>query len=185
MLLFICFSIWLCLSLVLIIASIIKAKDKVSGFASWIAATLAVSISYDHIRNAEMISSFTFFMLLFVGCALIILLSQFYFWLFLRCRHQWNGCTCEKCGATRDEQHDLDGCTCRRCEKVQHDLDNCKCKRCGAIVHDGCVCSRCGEGQHDWQETGHLYHDVAGGHGGSTIYYTCTICNESKTETGY
>ena len=29
--------------------------------------------------------------------------------------HDWNGCICEQCGKTRDQQHVWDGCECRRC----------------------------------------------------------------------
>jgi hypothetical protein len=31
--------------------------------------------------------------------------------------HQWNGCKCDRCGKTRDEQHDWDGAHCKICSK--------------------------------------------------------------------
>ena len=31
--------------------------------------------------------------------------------------HKWNGCKCDKCGKTRDEQHDWKKDTCKKCEK--------------------------------------------------------------------
>lgn len=84
--------------------------------------------------------------------------------------HKWNGCTCEKCGATRNQFHDfqlVDGkCEekCSRCGKTQsisheYKLEDgkCieKCVRCGKErnvshsyepVKDECLerCSRCG-----------------------------------------
>ncbi len=67
--------------------------------------------------------------------------------------HKWNGCKCERCGVTRDEQHDWDGCKCRRCGKVrdeQHDWNGCICLRCGQKRDEqhkwnGFVCSLCGK----------------------------------------
>lgn len=79
--------------------------------------------------------------------------------------HKWTGCKCERCGETRDEQHDWDFCKgrCKRCGKTQaeqHDWKNCKCTRCGKVRderHDWdlCkgICKLCGKtqlGQHDW-----------------------------------
>ena len=58
--------------------------------------------------------------------------------------HKWNGCKCEKCGKTRNEQHDWDWCKgkCKRCDAtrpVQHDEGyekgemNYTCTRCGQV----------------------------------------------------
>lgn len=66
--------------------------------------------------------------------------------------HKWNGCTCERCGQTRNEGHDfmpVEG-ACRI-----------KCAVCGkerSIEHawQGCTCSRCGQTRatgHDYQVT--------------------------------
>lgn len=55
--------------------------------------------------------------------------------------HQWNGCRCDRCGATRDEGHKfilLEGKCVERCNvcgkerNTEHKWDNvCKCKHCG------------------------------------------------------
>jgi hypothetical protein len=48
--------------------------------------------------------------------------------------HKWNGCKCEKCEKTRDEQHDWDGCKCKRCGKTRdesHKQKNGICSVCG------------------------------------------------------
>ncbi|MDR0333690.1 MAG: hypothetical protein LBI15_09525 [Dysgonamonadaceae bacterium] len=97
--------------------------------------------------------------------------------------HDWDGCKCFRCGKVRDEQHDWEGCICNRCGKDRHDWGDCECKRCGK-VHDwiGCKCIRCGQEHHDWGEGGAHYHDVAGGHGGCTIYYYCNKCGAMKSE---
>lgn len=73
--------------------------------------------------------------------------------------HDWDGCTCKRCGKTRE--HDWDGCKCKRCEKArdeQHVWDGCKCKRCGNTRDeqhdwDGCKCKNCEktrDEQHSW-----------------------------------
>ena len=49
--------------------------------------------------------------------------------------HQWNGCKCEKCGKTRDENHNWDGCKCTVCgatRNMEHAWQNGVCPRCGA-----------------------------------------------------
>ena len=54
--------------------------------------------------------------------------------------HKWKGCKCEKCGKTRDIEHNyvaIDGkCVkkCINCGKsiVDHDWGGLECKRCGA-----------------------------------------------------
>ncbi|MDB4303731.1 tetratricopeptide repeat protein [Desulfosarcina sp.] len=33
--------------------------------------------------------------------------------------HKWDGCTCEKCGEARDQDHDWDYCKCRKCGRVR------------------------------------------------------------------
>lgn len=78
--------------------------------------------------------------------------------------HDWDGCTCRRCGAKRDEAHDWNGCKCRRCRKTRdegHDWDVCICRRCGKTrdeAHDwnGCKCRHCGETRdegHQWAIT--------------------------------
>ena len=67
--------------------------------------------------------------------------------------HKWNGCKCERCSETRDEQHDWDGCKCSRCGKLQdeqHSWSGCRCSRCGHmrdVLHNwnGCRCHLCGK----------------------------------------
>ncbi len=47
--------------------------------------------------------------------------------------HKWNGCKCERCGETRDEQHDWGGCRCIKCGKnrdEQHNWDGLNCSVC-------------------------------------------------------
>lgn len=66
--------------------------------------------------------------------------------------HDWGGCTCRRCGKTRDEEHDWKGCKCRRCGKTrdeEHDWDRCICRRCGETRDDGHqwvveICEQCG-----------------------------------------
>ncbi|MDR0652116.1 MAG: hypothetical protein LBG12_02300 [Synergistaceae bacterium] len=58
--------------------------------------------------------------------------------------HKWNGCKCEHCGETRDEQHDWDGCKCSRCGKARDKQHN----YVLALSNDGfCeeVCTQCGK----------------------------------------
>ncbi len=69
--------------------------------------------------------------------------------------HKWDGCTCRKCGKTRDQQHDFQPVP-NKCEE--------KCSRCGKIrprdhkfsmMKDKCFekCERCGElrEKHDYK----------------------------------
>lgn len=82
------------------------------------------------------------------------------------CEHSWNGCVCNICDKTRDEQHNWNGCKCSRCGKTrdeQHDWDSKKsrCKVCDkkcSHTWDGCICSICGatafhadREKHDWR----------------------------------
>lgn len=77
--------------------------------------------------------------------------------------HKWNGCKCEKCGKTRDEQHDWDLCkgNCKICGKpcdIEHKWNGCKCSNCGKTRDEhhnwyGCKCTGCGkirDEQHYW-----------------------------------
>lgn len=71
--------------------------------------------------------------------------------------HKWDGCTCTRCGATRDKGHKWDGCKCTRCGKERHKWDGCKCTRCGATRDEehrwnGCKCIMCGQEQHDYRQ---------------------------------
>jgi hypothetical protein len=69
--------------------------------------------------------------------------------------HSWEGCTCKKCGKTRDERHDWkrDCERCWYCGKKSSDLhqwDGCKCLICGSNRDsghdwDGLNCRRCGK----------------------------------------
>jgi hypothetical protein len=70
----------------------------------------------------------------------------------LACRlfdHDWDGCTCKRCNATRE--HEWDGCTCRRCNAArEHDWHGCICFRCPATQDKDhnwgytCECCMCG-----------------------------------------
>ena len=72
--------------------------------------------------------------------------------------HKWNGCTCSKCGKTRDKKHGWNGCKCTVCDKLRDEGHNynaipnkCeeKCTICGKIlpiphkIQDN-ICSVCG-----------------------------------------
>lgn len=59
--------------------------------------------------------------------------------------HKWNGCRCTVCGKTRDEHHNWIGCTCSICNKTrdeQHDWTK-DCEKCSK-------CGKTRENQHDW-----------------------------------
>ena len=78
--------------------------------------------------------------------------------------HKWNGCKCERCGATRDEGHkwtSLEGKCIEKCSvcgkehSIEHKWSGCKCEKCGitreeghnwSIVEGKCIekCSICG-----------------------------------------
>jgi hypothetical protein len=75
--------------------------------------------------------------------------------------HSWKGCTCIRCGKTRDTAHPWKGCKCASCGKVrdaEHRWLKCKCEVCGKVrdtEHEwsGCKCSVCGEiraRDHNW-----------------------------------
>ena len=130
--------------------------------------------------------------------------------LFHFCWHDYDGCTCRKCGRTRDEDHDFDGCKCRKCGKTRdegHDFDGCTCRKCGKEVHDfdGCVCRRCGKEHdldshcmcricrkvfHDWQEVSREdkteYMDTGSGNlnpvSWTVVTYRCRRCGEERSE---
>ena len=93
--------------------------------------------------------------------------------------HTWNGCKCEKCGKTRDENHDWNGCKCRICGKTRdehHDWNGCICRTCGKTrdkQHDfkyknSCgkcmgICRRCGKEEfttHDYRPVLHQCYQV-------------------------
>ena len=52
----------------------------------------------------------------------------------IRCKlgiHDWDGCTCNRCGKQRDKGHVLDE------ENIkQGSISGCKCKKCGKTIHD-------------------------------------------------
>lgn len=76
-----------------------------------------------------------------------------------KCRevgHDWDGCKCERCGETRDEEHDLDCCICRKCGLEQHDWEYSSCYlKGGSFISNKTLdfdpyyyvykCSRCGK----------------------------------------
>ena len=81
--------------------------------------------------------------------------------------HSWDGCKCNQCGKTRDEQHDWkkDCEKCSKCGKTrenEHNWNGCKCTQCSKTrdeQHDwskDCEkCFKCGktrDGQHDWSK---------------------------------
>jgi Ankyrin repeats (many copies)/HEAT repeats/PBS lyase HEAT-like repeat len=91
----------------------------------------------------------------------------------LKCRlgfHEGTGCTCSKCGKTRNEEHDWkarkygwEGQWCEKCAKCYkennaHIWNGCKCARCSDTRdegHDwiGCKCARCNNARdegHEW-----------------------------------
>ena len=88
--------------------------------------------------------------------------------------HKWNGCKCEKCGNTRNEQHNFvlsQGKCTEKCDicgqdgKTNHNWNGCKCTVCGLVrneQHDYVLapgtckekCNKCGRGgntRHTWQ----------------------------------
>ena len=88
--------------------------------------------------------------------------------------HEWRGCTCSRCGSSRDEEHDWNGCKCRKCNasrNATHTWDGCRCPKCGAtrdMMHEwqGFKCTRCGtikkdcghtEAQHQCSQCGMLW----------------------------
>jgi hypothetical protein len=116
--------------------------------------------------------------------------------------HKWDGCKCDKCGKTRDEQHDWDLCKgkCKRCGKPckeQHEWSGCKCTRCGKVrdeQHDwiGCKCEKCGksltikdleniaEHQPTWfSETGFCNNE----YGITSFYLDAGYCDSSEEKT--
>jgi len=62
--------------------------------------------------------------------------------------HQWNGCTCTRCGKVRDQEHNW-AANCGQCSV-------CGQRREGAHQGDGCHCTICGKASedafHDWQQ---------------------------------
>ncbi len=81
--------------------------------------------------------------------------------------HRWGGCKCERCGTTRDAEHEwkkvpqICKTKCQRCgagKGAEHEWQGCKCAWCGEkrdAEHDwsGCKCRACGatrDKDHDW-----------------------------------
>jgi len=76
--------------------------------------------------------------------------------------HKWNhSCKCERCGKTRDKNHDWEGCKCKICGKTRdenHNWNGCKCLICGKVRDsghklEGCFCIICKREVHDWRLT--------------------------------
>jgi hypothetical protein len=86
-------------------------------------------------------------------------------------KHLWDGCTCNRCGLTRNEHHDWNGCTCNRCNikrevpEEQHLWNGCKCERCNIKrevseeqhLWKGCKCERCGSTRDAYNEHDDLH----------------------------
>ena len=60
----------------------------------------------------------------------------------IRCKigiHDWNGCTCRRCGKQRDEAHNWYGCKCATCGKTRNEFhcfnNPCVCAKCGIVKH--------------------------------------------------
>lgn len=54
--------------------------------------------------------------------------------------HTWNGCKCNICGKSRDEQHDWNGCKCSKCGKIRdwhHNWGDENCQICGIEISTG------------------------------------------------
>ena len=100
--------------------------------------------------------------------------------------HSWLLCTCQRCGRTRDKNHDWENfCKCRRCGQIRpwwetryeaewHDWVGCKCRRCGSTRDSGhskkagsCVCVICGTKSHEW---------------GRSLRDNCKHCGESNPD---
>jgi hypothetical protein len=77
--------------------------------------------------------------------------------------HDWKGCTCAKCGKSRNEEHDwgMDCEKCARCGAIRqnpHNWNGCKCAQCGkgrdeSHSWEGCKCTQCGKTRdedHSW-----------------------------------
>ena len=63
--------------------------------------------------------------------------------------HQWNGCKCKRCGATRDEGHMWNGCKCEQCGKSRNE------EHMWTLLEGKCIekCSICGKErstEHKW-----------------------------------
>ena len=80
--------------------------------------------------------------------------------------HKWDGCTCTKCGKTRDKNHDWskDCEQCSKCGKTRegnHNWNACKCTKCGKTREgnhswNACKCTKCGKTRdegHNWSKS--------------------------------
>lgn len=110
--------------------------------------------------------------------------------------HKWDGCTCRRCGAVRDEAHDWNSCTCRKCGKVrdaeQYHSYWIKKEVRGApehyrIIGQSCTCSVC----HKIRDTHHRYRNgrcecheyvqtSSSGGGSIADVYSCKYCGDTK-----
>jgi hypothetical protein len=77
--------------------------------------------------------------------------------------HSWGGCTCLKCGTTRNRDHHWDGCMCAQCGQTRssnHRWNGCICTLCGKWrdkehLWDACKCAVCGQtrkSDHRWDD---------------------------------
>jgi hypothetical protein len=117
--------------------------------------------------------------------------------------HDWDGCTCRKCGESRggvDESgHAWDGCVCTKCGRkrpVEHDShawDGCVCTKCGETkpieveghAWQGCVCQRCGakrDDQHAWDGCKCKACGARRDSGHAWDLCRCTLCGAAKPE---
>ena len=82
--------------------------------------------------------------------------------------HEWNGCTCTRCGKVRNEQHNVPGCAG-------------ECRICGQMI------------DHDWEAVSssvveEATYDSAGRPASDIVetVYRCRRCGKEKTgRTGY
>ena len=122
----------------------------------------------------------------------------------LRCGasvHDFDGCTCRRCGRRRDDGHRWKGCHCAVCGKTSppafHPWDGCACVRCGAPLLEDAAHDWVYEGFGDCDESCGLRapandrevylppREVCVYHGGSCPHlrrYRCSRCGAVKVE---
>ncbi len=87
--------------------------------------------------------------------------------------HQWNGCTCVRCGEVRDEGHDVTGNTADGCTGT--------CRICGRMIdHDWEAVSSYTAEEDTYDSAGRPASDI------TETVYRCRRCGKEKTvRTGY
>ena len=82
--------------------------------------------------------------------------------------HQWDGCTCTRCGTVRNEQHDVSGCTADGCSGT--------CRICGQLIdHDWEAVSSVVVEEGTYDSTGRSASDI------TETVYRCRRCGKEKT----